>query len=255
MSEMNGKVAIVTGGANGIGKASAASLLAQGASVAVFDIDADALDAFDAGDAAERFMPVKSDLSDLDGLPALFDAVLARFGRVDFLINSAAVLGGTLAFEEISPAEWERIFRTNLQSPMMLMQMFARHAVARGGGGRIVNLSSSSAFRASHSKPAYGSAKAALGALTRITASQLGQHDINVNAVAPGITNTPGAGSKRNVDYDAMRKKVTEGPQVNFFGRVSEAEDVAAMIVFLCSQGSRQITGQTIHVNGGAITL
>jgi NAD(P)-dependent dehydrogenase (short-subunit alcohol dehydrogenase family) len=129
-----------------------------------------------------------------------------------------------------------------------------RRPISARGGGRIVNVTSASAFRAQHAKPAYGSAKGGLTTLTRIAAAQLGVHDINVNAVAPGITNTPGASYRRGVGVEAMRAKVSEGPQTNSFKRVSEPEDVAAAIVFLCSSGSRQINGQTLHVSAGAVT-
>lgn len=130
----------------------------------------------------------------------------------------------------------------------------AANGIARGRGGRIVNVTSASAFRAQDTRPAYGSSKAALGALTRIAAAQLGTHDINVSAVAPGITNTPGAGSVRPSGLEVMRAKVSSGPQENFFHRMSEPEDVAATIRFLLGPGSRQITGQTIHVSVEAIT-
>lgn len=254
---MRGKIALVTGGANGIGRATAAALLSAGVHVAAVDLDHPGLEdskkEFSGHDG--RHVTIHADLSRLETLQDIVDQVLREFGRLDYLVNSAAILGGTLDVLAVEGVEWDRIFDVNLKAPMLLMQAFGRHVVGRGGDGRIVNVTSSSAFRAMHTKPAYGSAKAALGALTRIAAAQLGAHNINVNAVAPGVTNTPGAGSKRNVDMDMMIAKVSEGPQENFFKRVSEPEDVAATIVFLCSPASQQITGQTIHVSAGAVTL
>jgi NAD(P)-dependent dehydrogenase (short-subunit alcohol dehydrogenase family) len=253
---MKQEVALVTGGANGIGKATVRAFLQSDTSVALVDIDGEALDeaAAEMDGLGPRVLPIRADLSELDQIEGIVEQVVGALGRVDFLVNSAAILGGTADLLDLQRAEWERIFRVNLTAPMLLIQAFARHAIARGGGGRIVNVTSASAFRAQHAKPAYGSAKGGLTTLTRIVAAQLGVHDINVNAVAPGITNTPAASYKRDVGVEAMRAKVSEGPQANFFKRVSEPEDVAAAIIFLCSSGSRQITGQTIHVSAGAVT-
>jgi len=127
-----------------------------------------------------------------------------------------------------------------------------RHMVARGGGGKIVNVSSSSAFRAMQSNTAYGSSKAGLVQLTRSAAAELGRYDINVNAVAPGLTDTAMTAPMFR-DTDAMQKAVTRGPLANVFRRPSEAADVAEAIVFLCLPGSRQITAQTIHTSAGAV--
>ncbi len=112
-------------------------------------------------------------------------------------------------------------------------------------------MSSSSAFRARQSIPPYGSSKAALVQLTRSAAADLGPHDINVNAVAPGVTAT--AMTKGVGDAEALRQMVIEGPLANLFQRVSEPSDVAAAILFLCQPASRQITGQTIHTSAGAV--
>jgi NAD(P)-dependent dehydrogenase (short-subunit alcohol dehydrogenase family) len=123
--------------------------------------------------------------------------------------------------------------------------------IERGGGGRIINLSSSSAFRARNSPLAYASSKAALVQLTRSAAAELGPHDINVNAVAPGITATPMTQVIGNAE--ALQRVASSGPLENLFHRVSQPEDVAAVILFLCLPASRQITGQTIHTSAGAV--
>jgi NAD(P)-dependent dehydrogenase (short-subunit alcohol dehydrogenase family) len=131
------------------------------------------------------------------------------------------------------------------------MKHVARHMIERGGGGRIVNISSSSAFRARNSRIAYATSKAALVQLTRCAAAELGRHDINVNAVAPGITKT---GMTRAFGGDeALLRIASSGPLENLFHRVSEPADVAAAILFLCLPASRQITGQTIHTSAGAV--
>lgn len=252
---MRGKSALVTGGANGIGRATARALLDLGVNVAVADYDREALE-----NAAKEFrscpgtaITLQADLANRDELEACFDEAAAELGRLDFLICSAARLGGDYDILEVDPDDWDLTFHINLRSTLILMQKFARHVISAGGGGRIVTLSSSSAFRAQRSRPAYACSKGGLNTLTRIAAAQFGQYNINVNAVAPGITNTPGATTKRGVPFQALQDKVNEGPNANVFKRVSEPEDVASTVVFLCGPGSRQITGQIIQVRAGTI--
>jgi NAD(P)-dependent dehydrogenase (short-subunit alcohol dehydrogenase family) len=253
---MKGRNALVTGGANGIGHATAGALLELGVNVAIVDHDRAALD--DTGRAlagrAGRVITIPADVSAQSEVAAAFAAAAATFGRLDILVNSAARLGGAYDLLDVDPDDWDRTFQVNVRGVLLTMQAFARQAITAGGGGRIVNLSSSSAFRAQNTRPAYGSAKGAINTLTRIAAAQLGVHDINVNGVAPGITNTPGATTKRGIPFETLQKKVDTGPNANFFKRVTEASDVAETIVFLCGPGSRQITGQIINVSAGAVT-
>jgi NAD(P)-dependent dehydrogenase (short-subunit alcohol dehydrogenase family) len=123
--------------------------------------------------------------------------------------------------------------------------------VERGGGGRIISVSSSAGFRAVFTHPVYSSSKAGIDALTRSMASALGEHGINVNAVAPGLTATRmGAGIG---DEAAQQRAVESGPLANLLQRVSQPEDVAEVIAFLCLPESRQITGQTIHTSAGNV--
>lgn len=248
------RCAIITGGASGIGLATAQLFLAQGIDVAVIDRDAAALATLLPGGPG-RLCCIHADLTDLPALPDVFESAVRQLGQADILVNSAALTGGTLDLLSVSADEMARAYTLNTTVPLLLMQHFARHVMARGVNGRIVNLSSSSAFRARQTRAAYGASKAALGALTRIAAAQLGPHDINVNAVAPGLTRTP-ALARAFPEGDAkFQEMVTEGPNANFLGRVSESEDVAQTVVFLCSAGARQITGQVVHVNAGAICI
>jgi NAD(P)-dependent dehydrogenase (short-subunit alcohol dehydrogenase family) len=253
---MRGHVAFITGAASGIGKATARAFLDLGVSVALVDVDREGLNATASQlkSHGPAVMPIVADLSETDHLAKIFQSAVEALGQVNYLVNGAALIGGTYDLLEIRPADWDKAFQLNLKTPMLLMQAFARHAIARKGGGRIVNVSSSSAFRVQRSRPAYGSSKGGLNTLTRIAAAQWGQYDINVNAVAPGITNTPAALRGVNGDLEALRGKVSDGPNANFFKRLTEAEDVAAMITFLCSPGSRQVTGQIIQVSAGTIT-
>lgn len=250
------RCAIVTGGASGIGLAAVKLFLADGVHVAIIDRDIAALEVVEqSGFGPGRLICMHADLMDLDRLVDVFDAAAGQLGQVDILVNSAALTGGTLDLLAVKADEMAQAYTLNATVPLILMQQFAKHVMTRGVNGRIVNLSSSSAFRARATRAAYGASKAALGALTRIAAAQLGPHDINVNAIAPGLTRTP-ALARAFPEGDAqLQAMVTEGPNANFLGRVSEADDIAQTVLFLCSLGARQITGQVVHVNAGAICL
>jgi NAD(P)-dependent dehydrogenase (short-subunit alcohol dehydrogenase family) len=252
--ELAGRVAIVTGGASGIGRATARALAAQGAAVVVVDMDAagleDAVSELDGLGA--RVHGVVADLADVRSLAAVVDDSVSELGRVDILVNAAGTSSGA-GLLDTSPEVWDRVQAVNLRAPFLLMQHVARHMLSQGDGGRIVNVSSGSAFRALPSTPAYGSSKAGLLSLTRMGAGELGPHGINVNAVAPGITATPMALRALGDREGDLERLVSEGSMANLLHRVSTAEDVAAVIVFLCLPASRQVTGQTIHTSAGSI--
>jgi NAD(P)-dependent dehydrogenase (short-subunit alcohol dehydrogenase family) len=249
---LSGQTAIVTGAASGIGRASAVMLASEGARVAVLDVDADGLaatvdDIRGAGGDSQAFTV---DLSDPAAIEAAIGAAIAWAGTVDFLVNCAGVTGELVEFTKVTLAGWDFTQAVNLRAPMLTMQLVARHMIERGVTGRIVNLSSSAAFRHGASASPYVASKAGLAALTRVVAEELGEHGINVNAVAPGLTRT-GMTSFYG-DEDVFREYVTTGPNANFLRRFALAEDVASTVVFLCLPASRQITGQTIHTSAGA---
>jgi NAD(P)-dependent dehydrogenase (short-subunit alcohol dehydrogenase family) len=251
-NELAGKVAIVTGGASGIGRATARVLVEGGAAVAVLDRD----DAGIARVAAEveksggHALAITIDLAQTSLLAGVVEDVIRRLGRIDILVNCA----GVARFQSLldsDEATWDLIQTVNLKAPMLMMKHVARHMIDRGGGGRIVNISSSSAFRARNSPIAYACSKAALVQLTRSAAAELGRYDINVNAIAPGITAT--AMTRMLGDAEALQNAASAGPLENLFHRVSQPEDVAAAILFLCLPASRQITAQVVHTSAGAV--
>lgn len=253
MSEgLSGKVALVTGGASGIGRATVSGLLKAGAAVALLDRDeAGVKEVADAGrSSGGNTLAVPFDLTNLKGIPGVVAQVVQKMGRIDILINAAGLAGRGQPLLKLEEEDWDLIQTVNLKAPMLLMKHVAQHMVDRGGGGRIVNISSSSAFRARQSPAAYASSKAAIVQLTRCAAAELAQYDINVNAVAPGFTIT---GMTRRMGEEAFQHAVSSGPLENLFHRPSQPEDVAEAIVFLCLPGSRQITAQTIHTSAGAV--
>lgn len=252
-SELSGQVALVTGGASGIGRATVFALLQAGAAVAILDRDEAGTNAVaeQGRQVGGRTLALPVDLADTRQIPTAVAHVLQELGRIDILVNCAGVAGRFQSLLDLEEENWDFVHTVNLKAPLLLMKHVARHMVARGGGGRIVNISSSSAFRARNSPVAYASAKAALVQLTRSAAAELGPHNINVNAVAPGITDT---GMTRALgDSETLQRLASSGPLENLFHRVSQPEDVAAAILFLCLPGSRQITGQTIHTSAGAV--
>ncbi|HEV3111422.1 MAG TPA: SDR family oxidoreductase [Candidatus Binataceae bacterium] len=254
MSELlSGKVALVTGGASGIARATVASLLKLGAAVAILDRDeAGIKEVAEQGRAAGgNTLEVPFDLTNLKAIPDVVAQVVQKMGRIDILINAAGVAGRGQPLLKLNEEDWDLIHTVNLKAPMLLMKHVAKHMIDRGGGGRIVNISSSSAFRARNSPVAYASSKAAIVQLTRSAAAELAQYDINVNAVAPGFTIT---GMTRALGgEESFQRAVSSGPLENLFHRPSQPEDVAEAIVFLCLPGSRQINAQTIHTSAGAV--
>lgn len=249
--ELKGKSAVVTGGASGIGRATALSLADSGAHVAVVDRDAvggeETVRRIEGTGGAASFFAF--DLFETDKVEALMTSIIGAIGRVDILINAAGIADHPRGLMETDAELWDTVLTVNLKSPFLLIQSAARHMIANGGGGRIVNVSSSSAFRGKYTWPAYSCSKAGINQLTRTAAGELGVHDINVNSVVPGVTRTAMVGDV-NADFTDI---VTNGPLANMLGRISEAEDVAALITFLCLPASRQITGQAIHVSAGAV--
>ncbi|MDX2224021.1 MAG: SDR family oxidoreductase [Rhodospirillaceae bacterium] len=257
--QLAGKIALITGAGDGIGRACALQLAAHGAVIAAADRDPTAAEATA---ALVRALPPAEDkraarafgvdLAAAGAIADLVDQVVDALGGVDILVNASSEAGRTRdVLEDDDDADWARMQLVNLTIPRRLIRAAGRRMVAQGRGGRIVSISSSSASRAVGTRLAYGVAKAGLEALTRIAAAQLAKHDINVNAVAPGVTATPLQKGLR--DEAGMQAAVSAGPLENFFHRVSTPDDVAAAVAFLVLPGSRQVTGQVIHTSAGVV--
>jgi NAD(P)-dependent dehydrogenase (short-subunit alcohol dehydrogenase family) len=228
------KVAIVTGGARGIGHAIARGFLARGDRVAILDLDPVSL-----GEAYS----LRCDVSDPQQVADSVGKVLARFGRIDALVNNA----GIAVFKpllETSFEEWQRVLAVNLNGPFLCAQACAP-AMLQTGGGAIVNISSISGLRASTLRVAYGTSKAALDHLTKQQAAELGNLGIRVNAVAPGPVDTAMA---KAVHSPAIRAGYHDAIPLNRYGGEDE---IAAAVLFLCSDEASYINGQTLAVDGG----
>jgi 3-oxoacyl-[acyl-carrier protein] reductase len=243
-----GIAALVTGGQQGIGRAIALALAREGADIALNYLDdpgaAEGV-AKEIHAAGRRCLLIQGDVSRASDVTALVDAAERGLGSVNTLINNAGIFPRS-PFLDLTEAEWDRVHAVNLKGSFLAAQAVARRLVARGAPGAIVNLASSAAYRSSPRGVHYVASKAGIVGLTRAMALELAPHGIRVNAIAPGLTDTaqPRDGHSEG-ELQAMGHQVP-------LGRMGQPEDVAAAAVFLASSEARHVTGQVIHVNGGA---
>lgn len=243
---LTGKIALVTGGARGIGFAVATALAREGARIAIADINVEG-----AREAADKLKATGADaegfgvnVADQASVEAMIKAIVAHFGRLDCLINNAGV-GGNTPFLETKLEDWNRIISINLTGAFMVAQASARRMVAQGEGGKIINIASLSGQRGGNGRAAYGSAKAGLELLTKVMAVELSEHGINVNNIAPGAIETEMA----KFAHDAATRSAYNYlvPMV----RYGTPEEIADAAVFLSSDEARYIQGHTLNVDGG----
>ena len=235
MSRLEGKVALVTGGAQGIGAAIAAGLAAAGATVAVADLRPP-----EGG--------IQVDVANEEYVGRMVDDTLGRHGRLDILINNAGLYASLAMrpFSEIPLEEWRQVMDVNVAS-MFLTCRAAVPAMREQGGGKIVNISSGTPFRGVPFLLHYVTSKGAIVAFTRALAKELGKDGIHVNCVAPGFTMTAGVEAHPEV-VEKLRDVSVAGRTIQ---RDQVPEDVVGAVVFLCSPESDFVTGQTMVIDGG----
>jgi len=245
-----GQVAVVTGGGNGIGRACAEAFGAEGAAVAIADIDAEAgsavAQAIEAAGGRATF--VKTDVGDAAQAQRLIDRTLAAFGRLDVLINNAGIIR-TAEFLEISEADFDAVLRVNLKGVFLVGQAAARAMVAQGKGA-IVNMSSTNAVVAIPNQVPYVTSKGGVNQLTKVMALALADKGIRVNAIGPGSILTDLLQVVMR-DEAARRKILSRTPM----GRCGEPAEVAKVALFLASDDASYLTGQTIYPDGGRLAL
>lgn len=238
------RVAVVTGGARGIGLSIGRWFLDQGHKVALLDIDADTLGVADRALARPHdVLALHCDVSQPDQVDSAARAVLERFGRVDALVNNAGV-AIFKPIEQTSFAEWRHVLGTNLDGAFLCTQAFAPE-MARQGKGAVVNIASISGLRASTLRVAYGTSKAALIHLTRQQAVEYGNAGVRCNVVAPGPVETEMA---KLVHSHATRADYHDAIPLNRYGTV---EEIASAVGFLCSDAAAYVNGQVLAVDGG----
>ncbi len=252
MGSLDGKIAIVTGAARGIGAATALRVAAEGAHTAVADLDIDGArrvvaKIVAAGGSATA---VAVDLGDIESVRLMVDTVVRAFGGLDILHNNAAATHLAarmdLAVADADPAVWDETMRINLRGTMVAIQAAIPHMIARGGGS-IVITSSGAGLSGDLSHPAYGASKAALNNLTQYVATQYGKQGVRCNAIAPGFIVTD---ASEGSAYGAVRDTMLRH---HLTPRLGRPEDIAAAVVFLASDESAFITGQTLCVDGGML--
>jgi len=240
-----GKVAIVTGAGRNIGAAIARALAADGAAILVNaranrgEAEAVARQIEAAGGAA---LPFVADVSDAAAVAKMVAAAQERFGRIDILVNNAA-LRREKPFEEMTYAEWREILGVTLDGAFICVKACLPH-LRKSGAGTIVNIGGMSGHTGSKDRAHVVTAKAGIAGFTRALAHDLADDKINVNCVVPGLIGTPRPAGSPEPQHHARHGTLT--------GARGTPDDIAAVVRFLCSPGARYVTGQTIHVNGGA---
>ena len=249
--DFEGKVAIVTGAAQGIGAACAERLARDGAAVALWDVDDVRGAALAASFAAQgrRALFHHCDVSRKTAVDAALAATLAAFGRVDALVNNAGIFKAA-AFLDITEADWDAVIGVNLKGAFLVAQAVAR-AMARQGGGAIVHMSSVNAIMAIASIASYNVSKGGINQLTRVMALALADRGIRVNAVGPGTIATELA-QQAVLGSDAARARIMSRTPMQRLGEPSEVAGVAA---FLLSDAASYMTGQIVYVDGGRMSL
>lgn len=245
--DLHGKVAIVTGGALGIGAACSARLAELGARVAIFDTDeahaeATAQEIRGEGDIAQRF---NCNLGDVASIDAAVRDTIEAFGRIDVLINNAGVFPMTPALE-LTERVWDRVLEINLKGAFFCAQLTARRMVRQGDGGSIVNIASIDAIHPSGALAHYDASKGGLVMLTRSLAKELAPYRIRVNAIAPGAIETPGASGA--LQDPAIRSAFLSRIPL---GRMGAPDDIARAVAYLASEASDYVTGSTLVIDGG----
>ncbi len=252
MGRLDGRVALITGGANGIGKACAQRFVAEGAQVVIADV------AREAGEAAARELGanarfVACDVGSKAEVDAMVAATVAAFGALDVLVNNAAVIKAA-DFLDISEADFDAVLRVNLKGAFLVAQAAARQMVAQANAGRkpgaVVNMSSVNAVFAIANQVPYTLSKGALNQLTKVMALALAPHGIRANAIGPGSIMTDILKVVMN-DEAAKARILSRTP----LGRIGEPSEIAAIAAFLASDDASYITGQTVYADGGRLPL
>jgi NAD(P)-dependent dehydrogenase (short-subunit alcohol dehydrogenase family) len=243
---LDGKVAVVTGGAGGIGRAITEAFAAQGASVLVVDVDADRTDATVA--SVPQSSGLVADVLDSGIGPLVAAAALERFGRIDVLVNDVGhFVHPGRSFVDTTEDEWDDVLAINLRHVLRVTHAVLPAMIEQGVGGSIINLTTVEAFRGIPNHAVYAASKAAVTQFGKSLALDVGRHGIRVNDIAPDVTRSLQLPYERWLTEEDRARVPTWVP----LGRLGEPEDPAGVAVFLASDLSRFVTGTTVHCDGG----
>ena len=276
MYNLNGKVALVTGagGKNGIGRAIATRLAKEGADVAVNDITEHPYAADQAAwqglpdvvreieAMGQRAISVVADVADAEQVKEMVDQTVAHFGKIDILVNNAGTIAGKdrVPVVDLAEEDWDRVQRVNVKGIFLCSQAVARHLIAQGTGGKIINMSSVTGKRGSARFAAYSASKFAVIGFTQSLACELAPYQVNVNAICPGLVDTERFGHLASV---LMPENLSPDEQLSEYarrseaavpiGRLAEGADVAKMAAFLASDEAAYLSGVSLTVSGGTV--
>jgi NAD(P)-dependent dehydrogenase (short-subunit alcohol dehydrogenase family) len=253
MKRLAGKTALITGAARGIGQAFAEAYVAEGARVAIADIDIARARA-SAADLGAAAIAVEMDVTRQESIDAAVTETVERLGQIDILINNAAIFSAA-PIVEITREDFDRVFEINVAGALFTMQAVAKHMIERGQGGKIINMASQAGRRGEALVGVYCASKAAIISLTQSAGLNLIQHGINVNAIAPGVVDGEhwdGVDAFfAKYEHKAPGQKKREVGEAVPFGRMGTAQDLTGMAVFLASSEADYIVAQTYNVDGG----
>lgn len=250
-AELQDRVAIVTGAGRGIGRAFSLALAREGCRVAAADIDAGSAEA--TADLARASggttVGMQLDVTQRRSVTELMQSVVERWGSVDILVNDAGVFPRSTVVD-MDEELWDHVIGVNLKGTFLCSQAAARIMISQHTGGRIINMVSRAAYTPYARGAHYAASKAGVLGFTRSLASELGSHQITVNAIAPGTVNTamPRAAGVTDEQLFASGRTFP-------LGRIAEPEDMVPALLFLCGSGGAYMTGQVLHVNGGSLML
>lgn len=248
--ELEGKVALITGAAMGVGFATAQLFASEGARVAVADMNAEAgaIAVAEIVAAGGDGFFVKADISDPDLVSHMISATVAHYGRIDIAVNNAAIRSDDKPLVDLDMVYWDKLMSISLTGTALCMREELRQMVAQGTGGSIVNITSGIAHRAFAGTSTYSAAKGGVEIMTRIAAVENAAHRIRVNSVAPGVINTKLAAE--SLAASGLRAEdVAKG--VNLLNRFAEPVEIANAILWMASDRASFVTGTTLHVDGG----
>jgi NAD(P)-dependent dehydrogenase (short-subunit alcohol dehydrogenase family) len=247
---LHGRVALVTGAANGIGRATARALAEQGASVVLADVDeSGAAETASMIGADDRVAAVQADVTVDADVAMMIAFAVECFGRLDCACNVAGISVEPKAFVEVERAEWQRVLDVDLTGVFVCMQYELRQMLAQGNGGAIVNVSSGAGVVPAPGQPHYTAAKHAVLGLTKHAAQEYARAGIRVNAVLPGQTETEPMKAYLDAQPDHGEKLLRRMPM----GRMAQPSEIAASIAWLCSDASSYVNGVSLLVDGGQI--
>ena len=281
MSDLDGKIALITGagGMRGVGRATVMKLAGQGSDVALSDVRREVSDLPPAEIRNEwggietvsqevqalgrRAVPIYCDLSDPNEIERLVERTMTEFGRIDILVNNARAIIGRdkVPVTQLDKEVWDHFLAINTTAVFLTTKAVAPHMIDSGRGGRIINIASNAGKQASANWAAYSASKFAVLGLTQATAMDLAPYNITVNAVCPGPINTDrmsywerDKAQELGITQEEFRSQVVDSSaQGTPLGRIAESEDVANMVAFLAGDDASFITGQSYNVNGGQL--